>query len=96
MKSDHKFDLRDDEETLFDGRRPQLSAAGVNEDKMNQKLVDKNLKIINLILILFGLLSVTFIVSMKSKKQILVKLVKRHFAEYQFSADLNVKEGCKT
>ena len=65
MKSDHKLYLRDDEETLFDGRRPQLSAAGVNEDKMNQKIVDKNLKIINLILILFGLLSAFFIVSKK-------------------------------
>lgn len=63
MKSDLKFYFRDDEETLYDGRRPPLSTAGVNEDKMNRKIVDKNLKIINLILILFGLLSITFIVS---------------------------------
>ena len=68
MKSDHKFHFRDDEETLYDGRRLPLSAAGVNEDKMNQKIVDKNLKIINLILILFGLLSITFIVSIKLGK----------------------------
>ena len=69
MKSDHKFHFRDDEETLYDGRRLPLSAAGVNEDKMNQKKVDKNLKIINLILILFGLLSITFIVSTKPGKE---------------------------
>ena len=69
MKSDHKFHFRDDEETLYDGRRLPLSAAGVNEDKMNQKIVDKNLKIINLILILFGLLSITFIVSTKPWKE---------------------------
>ena len=90
MKSDHKLYLRDDEETLFDGRRPQLSAAGVNEDKMNQKIVDKNLKIINLILILFGLLSVTFIVSMMKVKPNIQKNAQRYFAEHQFSVDLNV------
>ena len=90
LKSDHKLYLRDDEETLFDGRRPQLSAAGVNEDKMNQKIVDKNLKIINLILILFGLLSVTFIVSMMKVKPNIQKNVQRYFAEHQFSVDLNV------
>ena len=90
MKSDHTLYLRDDEETLFDGRRPQLSAAGVNEDKMNQKIVDKNLKIINLILILFGLLSVTFIVSMMKVKPNIQKNAQRYFAEHQFSVDLNV------
>ena len=65
LKSDHKFHIRDDEETLYDGRRLPLITAGINEDKMNQKIVDKNLKIINLILILFGLLSAFFIVSKK-------------------------------
>ena len=35
---------------------------------MNQKIVDKNLKIINLLLILFGLLSIAFIVSMKKSQ----------------------------
>ena len=76
MKSDHKFHFRDDEETLYDGRRLPLIAAGVNEDKMNQKIVDKNLKIINLILILFGLLSVCFIVSKKlaNKRKIFIAM----------------------
>ena len=78
MKSDHKFHFRDDEETLYDGRRLPLSAAGVNEDKMNQKIVDKNLKKINLILILFGLLSITFIVSIKPGKGNLFSIDHHH------------------
>ena len=65
--------FRDDENenTLYESREPPISAAGVrsgHEEKMNQKIVDKNLKIINLLLILFGLLSIAFIVSMKKIK----------------------------
>ena len=55
-----KAESRDDEETIFDSRKSSITSS---ENQINAKIVDKNLNIINLILILFGVLSISFIVS---------------------------------
>ena len=55
-----KAESRDDEETIFDSRKSSITSSG---SQINAKIVDKNLNIINLILILFGVLSISFIVS---------------------------------
>ena len=55
-----KAESRDDEETIFDSRKSSITSS---ESQINAKIVDKNLNIINLILILFGVLSISFIVS---------------------------------
>ena len=55
-----KAESRDDEETIFDSRKSSISSS---KSQINPKIVDKNLNIINLILILFGVLSISFIVS---------------------------------
>ena len=55
-----KAESREDEETIFDSRKSSINSS---ENQIDAKIMDKNLNIINLILILFGVLSISFIVS---------------------------------
>ena len=56
-------EARDTEDILFDSRKSSFCNGAAGEANLTQKIMDKNLKLINIILILFGVLSILFIVS---------------------------------
>ena len=56
-------ETRDTEDILFDSRKSSFCNGAAGEANLTQKIMDKNLKLINIILILFGVLSILFIVS---------------------------------
>ena len=56
-------EARDTEDILFDSRKSTFCNGAAGEANLTQKIMDKNLKLINIILILFGVLSILFIVS---------------------------------
>ena len=56
-------EARDTEDILFDSRKSSFCNGAAGDANLTQRIMDKNLKLINIILILFGVLSILFIVS---------------------------------